>query len=82
MSKNKDDSIIEVQDEMDIMEESRDNKPEINEILEKMKALIMLCDNHESEKKDLIKNLKTCKIFLNMVIHDMRNPTNAIQMGI
>jgi len=32
--------------------------------------------------KKLEKQLNNTKIFLNMVIHDMRNPTNSIEFAI
>jgi light-regulated signal transduction histidine kinase (bacteriophytochrome) len=55
---------------------------QINEINMKMKMLTHICSNLENEKQELFHNLKTCKTFLNMVIHDMRSPTNSIQMAI
>jgi len=41
---------------------------------------ICLASNEELEK--LTRKLKQSKIFLNMVIHDMRNPTVSSKAGI
>lgn len=37
-------------------------------------------DNQEIGK--LRDNLKNMKVFMNMVIHDLRNPTNQIKYGV
>lgn len=36
----------------------------------------------EATINDLQVEVRSNKVFLNMVIHDMRNPTNAIEFGI
>jgi signal transduction histidine kinase len=35
-----------------------------------------------SSVKDLNEQLRMSKLFLNMVIHDLRNPTTSIKMGL
>lgn len=37
--------------------------------------------NHLGELKEVREHLKTTKMFLNMVIHDLRNPTVSLKMG-
>jgi hypothetical protein len=46
----------------------------VNKIEKKNLAL----DHFKEKSKLLEKNLENNKIFLNMVVHDMRNPTNQI----
>ena len=42
----------------------------------------MIREIYNKKLAQLQHQLKNNKIFINMVIHDMRNPTTAIQFGI
>ena len=48
------------------------------ELGEKLQSLTRLYEISENDKVSLKKSQINCKMFLNMVIHDMRNPTNSI----
>jgi hypothetical protein len=39
-------------------------------------------DEHKNEQSKLKSQLLRQKLFLNMVIHDMRNPTTSIKAGL
>ena len=52
--------------------------PQPRTIKLKYKDFLMMQQKIKKLQKQLINN----KIFLNMVIHDMRNPTNSIEYGI
>lgn len=48
--------------------------------MERDYSKILALSNNEIQ--DLKKQVHTSKIFLNMVVHDMRNPTKSIKMGL
>ena len=51
-----------------------------NKVLEE--KIAQLQENHGKKIEQLEIKLKNTKIFLNMVIHDMRNPTTSIEFAV
>jgi signal transduction histidine kinase len=56
--------------------------PEIQEIFEQLKVMDAFQKVGTISVKELNEQLRMSKLFLNMVIHDMRNPTTSIKMGL
>ena len=46
------------------------------------KKMGVMQENHSKKVETLEIKLKNTKIFLNMVIHDMRNPTTSIEFAV
>lgn len=54
----------------------------VKEIMEQIQQVDNFYQVSQLSMKELNEQLKMTKLFLNMVIHDCRNPTSAIKLGL
>lgn len=54
----------------------------INGLQKQNKVLLEVKKNHSAQIEKLKNQLNTNKMFLNMVIHDLRNPTSCVKNGL
>jgi hypothetical protein len=62
-----------------ILNHFQDKKQLVKYFLNKIKQKDLALDHFKQKYTQIINNLENNKIFLNMAVHDMRNPTSQIE---